>query len=75
MTLTSNLPAQLPPEAWLGFKVNWVTGAVMVRVCMDCDSKAEAEAMAQEMGCMVSHGLCAQHYAVRIAEITGEKSA
>lgn len=72
--LTSNHPTALPPEAWLGFKVNPVTGDVLIRVCMDCESREIAEAMADEMGAPVTHSLCPKHYHARIAEITGDKS-
>ena len=73
--ITSNHPTAIPPEAWLGFKVKPVTGDVLIRVCMDCESRGTAEQLAEEMGAPVTHSLCSRHYQARISEITGDKSA
>ncbi len=60
------------PHAWLGLAPAFAPQRV-ARVCMDCDDRADAEAMAQDMRCDgVSHGLCDACARVRFADILSQ---
>ena len=63
----------LPPAAWLGFAVSPGKNSIYaVRVCMDCEDKAEAEALAAKHNLPVTHGLCQIHYQKRTDALLGE---
>ncbi len=66
--------ALLPVPAFLGYKPDYVTGTVMVRVCAWCPTKREAELEAARMGARVTHDICPTCSAKLIAQVTGDRT-
>lgn len=80
-TQTHDLPvalAEIPaserptPKAFLGFRADFKTGELFVRVCARCPDKHEAEAEAHRLKCRCTHTLCDTHFALEMAKLTGD---
>ena len=61
-------------EAFMGYKLDFVRGQVVIRVCAHCPGKPYVEAWAQSRGNPVTHSICPTHAAEMIARITGDKT-
>lgn len=65
--MTTDLMAPLP-KAWLGYG-GFCSRGVVVRICAECPSKAEAERQVREAGMVASHGLCPGCYAAALRRL------
>ena len=62
------------PAAWLG-RADGFGSELVIRICMKCPDKAEAEAMAAAAGAGMSHGLCPACFEKTMREISEQTGA
>lgn len=59
------------PSAWMGFAAPR-SGRACVRICGWCPDKDEADRLAKNGGCDVTHGMCKECYNKQLSERYGE---